>query len=350
MSLNLNTPQVRNYTGLNAVPSGSTIEPDTSVKYTPQTLTEEQQAQARQNIGVEASEQVQANWNENDTTSPAYIQNKPTIPAAQVQADWNQSDNTAPDYIKNKPNISGPDFSVVEDMPGSLIFYSSAHGQPVQFNNGSYQKLLADTIITDGVYHYYPNKIRDFGIAGKTVIHIPIDPTDRTHTGYFRFYPNGTFDYLWLHTSYDWYGNSNNVILAEPFYQDLDCKDANIVINSYGAQQWNMYKINHTTSQNIQKFTVWTVTNTLWKEIWTGTGDVVMFDTDTYFKNEAEAPASLIGFTLYLPKNRYSSIVAQLKSDFGDSEVENYILPQVQTYDFIYSEGFKYKMFTLPTA
>ena len=74
-----------------------------------------------------------------------------------------------------------------------------------------------------------------------------------------------------------------------------------------------------------------------------------MFDTDAYFKNNAEAPASLIGFTLYLPKNRYSSIVAQLKSDFGDSEVENYILPQVQTYDFIYSEDFKYRMITLPT-
>lgn len=266
------------------------------IKYTEQTLTSAQQAQARQNIGAAAEGQ------------------------------------------------SGPDYSVVEDMPGSLIFYTSAHGQPVQFNNGSYQQLLADTVITNGVYHYYPNKTRDFGIAGKTVVHIPIDPTDRTHTGYFRFYPNGTFDYLWLHTSYDWYGNSNNVILAEPFYQDLMCKDANIVINSYGSQQWNMYKINHTTSQNIQKFTVWTVTNTLWKEIWTGTGDVVMFDTDTYSKNAAEAPASLIGFTLYLPKNRYSSIVAQLKSDFGDSEVENYILPKVQTYDFVYSEGFKYRM------
>ena len=272
------------------------------IKYTEQTLTSAQQAQARQNIGAAAEGQ------------------------------------------------SGHDYSVVEDMPGSLIFYSSAHGQPVQFNNGSYQQLLADTVISDGVYHYYPNKTRDFGIGGKTVVHIPIDPTDRTHTGYFRFYPNGTFDYLWLHTSYAWYGNSNNVILAEPFYQDLDCKDANIVINSYGAQQWNMYKINHTTSQNIQKFTVWTVNNTLWKEIWTGTGDVVMFDTDTYFKNDAEAPASLIGFTLYLPKNKYSSIVAQLKSDFGDSEVENYILPKVEQYDFVYSEGFKYRMITLPTA
>lgn len=49
--------------------------------------------------------QVQSNWNETDSTSPAFIQNKPTIPAAQVQSDWNQSDNTAVDFIKNKPTI-----------------------------------------------------------------------------------------------------------------------------------------------------------------------------------------------------------------------------------------------------
>lgn len=73
--------------------------------------------------------QVQANWNESDTTSPAYIVgkpsipaaqvnadwnavsgvaeilNKPTIPAAQIQSDWNQSDNQSLDFIKNKPSI-----------------------------------------------------------------------------------------------------------------------------------------------------------------------------------------------------------------------------------------------------
>lgn len=49
--------------------------------------------------------QVQSNWNEADNTSPAYIQNKPTIPAAQVQSDWTQADNTKVDFIKNKPTI-----------------------------------------------------------------------------------------------------------------------------------------------------------------------------------------------------------------------------------------------------
>ena len=76
--------------------------------------------------------QVQSNWNESDNTSKAYIQNKPdlsvyaqssslaavattgdyvdlinkpTIPAAQIQADWNESDNTSKAYIQNKPTI-----------------------------------------------------------------------------------------------------------------------------------------------------------------------------------------------------------------------------------------------------
>ena len=49
--------------------------------------------------------ETQANWNETNTSSAAYIQNKPTIPAAQIQADWNQTNTNALDYINNKPTI-----------------------------------------------------------------------------------------------------------------------------------------------------------------------------------------------------------------------------------------------------
>lgn len=40
-------------------------------------------------------------------TSGSYndLLNKPSIPAAQVQADWNKADTTDPAYIKNKPSI-----------------------------------------------------------------------------------------------------------------------------------------------------------------------------------------------------------------------------------------------------
>ena len=80
-SLTINTPNiVQQNTPMRNVPSGSTAVPDYSVKYVPQELTEEQKAQARENIGAGTP---------------------------QVQADWNQSDNTAPDYIKNKPESFG---------------------------------------------------------------------------------------------------------------------------------------------------------------------------------------------------------------------------------------------------
>ena len=67
--------------------------------------------------------QINSDWTEADSTSKAYIQNKPnfaavatsgsytdltntpSIPAAQVQSDWNQSDNSSVDFIKNKPTI-----------------------------------------------------------------------------------------------------------------------------------------------------------------------------------------------------------------------------------------------------
>lgn len=115
-------------------------------------------------LGIE--ENVQADWDEADTTAPSYIKNKPNIPAgvvvdttydgtsenaqagtavaqaistkvdkvtgkglstndftnadkakldgiesgaeANVQANWTQTDNTADDYIKNKPTIPAP--------------------------------------------------------------------------------------------------------------------------------------------------------------------------------------------------------------------------------------------------
>lgn len=79
--------------------------------------------------------QVQSDWNESDTSDPAYIQNKPAIPvlptmkelvagtniaiaegqntvtisataAPQVQADWSESDTSDVSYIQNKPDLS----------------------------------------------------------------------------------------------------------------------------------------------------------------------------------------------------------------------------------------------------
>jgi len=89
---------------------------------------------SNETINIEVPDaQVQANWTETNTSSKAYIKNKPTdlvhdasyvhtdtnyttaeksklagIAAGaevNVQSDWNQNDNTKDDYIKNKPTI-----------------------------------------------------------------------------------------------------------------------------------------------------------------------------------------------------------------------------------------------------
>ena len=48
---------------------------------------------------------VQSDWDENDSDSPAYIRNKPTFPPPQVQSDWDESDSEDVAYIRNKPDV-----------------------------------------------------------------------------------------------------------------------------------------------------------------------------------------------------------------------------------------------------
>lgn len=53
---------------------------------------------------VPIPEQIQSDWDVSDTTSPAYIKNKPEI-VDQVQSDWNETNETSPAFILNKPTI-----------------------------------------------------------------------------------------------------------------------------------------------------------------------------------------------------------------------------------------------------
>ena len=66
-------------------------------------------AQVTKLDGIEtgAEVNVKANWSETDTTSDAFIQNKPTLAPstaeANVQADWDETDSTDDAFILNKP-------------------------------------------------------------------------------------------------------------------------------------------------------------------------------------------------------------------------------------------------------
>jgi len=55
-------------------------------------------------ISAEEQEQEQADWDEESTSSPAFIKHKPSIPAPQVNSDWNADSGVA--QILNRPNLS----------------------------------------------------------------------------------------------------------------------------------------------------------------------------------------------------------------------------------------------------
>ncbi len=63
--------------------------------------------------GTAAAEQVNADWDEEDPESKAFIRNKPSIPAPQVNADWNAVGGVA--EILNKPAIPSKTSDLVND-------------------------------------------------------------------------------------------------------------------------------------------------------------------------------------------------------------------------------------------
>lgn len=105
--------------------------------------------------GIIPEAQVQSDWNQNDSTQPDYIKNKPIIPSveglatveqvsavsgylqneidnipAQVQSDWTEDDNMDPAYIKNKPDeynlVAGDNIAIA--VTGTDIVISSTGG------------------------------------------------------------------------------------------------------------------------------------------------------------------------------------------------------------------------------
>ena len=55
-------------------------------------------------VSYNAEQNVQADWDETDPSSDAYIRNKPSQ-SVQVQADWDETNTTLPSFIRNKPTI-----------------------------------------------------------------------------------------------------------------------------------------------------------------------------------------------------------------------------------------------------
>lgn len=67
-------------------------------------------------VSYNAEQNVQADWNETDPSSDAYIRNKPSQ-SVQVQADWNETNSSSDAFIKNKPTV--PELSWQQVTQGS---------------------------------------------------------------------------------------------------------------------------------------------------------------------------------------------------------------------------------------
>ena len=90
--------------------------------------------------------QVQSDWGETDSNNVAFIENKPTIPAAQVNSDWNAVSGV--EQILNKPTL----------FSGS---YNDLTNQPTLFS-GSYNDLSNKPTIPDpGIV-----SVKDYGAVG----------------------------------------------------------------------------------------------------------------------------------------------------------------------------------------
>lgn len=101
--------------------------------------------------GIESGAEVnvQANWNEIDSSSDAYIQNKPTIPAAQVQSNWTEADTSAASYIENKPSLSAVATSgSFDDLTHKKIYYgtcTTAAGTLEKVVNSAFGDFMLET-------------------------------------------------------------------------------------------------------------------------------------------------------------------------------------------------------------
>lgn len=276
-SLNINVPQiVQTKDTLNAVPSGSTATPDENVKYVPQDLTEAQKAQARENIGAGTP---------------------------QVQADWNQTDTTAADYIKNKPESFGGDAAYLDRY---WIVYPEGD-TTISLHAGTINKLWMDGYersATEGVYTVY---------KGSTV------RIDASANASFIF--SNTTDPIWL-----WSPAGINV--NEPVYGTM--QNVNLVNRNGGGSNLNfggrMWLMNNKFSTSMYTMTDVAVSKS---------PRIYLSDTpiDVNIQSQDTPDLDYCGVIFYVPVSRYEELKTKLTTKYGESWFRRfaYNIVQVQS-------------------
>ena len=109
-------------------------------------------------------------------TSGSYndLSDKPTIPAAQVQSDWNESDTTSKAYIKNKPTIPTVPTNV-SAFNNDAGYITASYVAAKQDKMSIVQVASGTTAINAAINTYYEVT----GEVGTIAITLP-EPTDTT--------------------------------------------------------------------------------------------------------------------------------------------------------------------------
>lgn len=101
-------------------------------------------------VAYNAEQNVQADWDETDPSSDAYIRNKPSQ-SVQVQADWDETNTSLPSYIRNKPTIPSGDqlLPAATSADENKVLVVDENGHPVWEDAGSGLVSVAhDTTLT----------------------------------------------------------------------------------------------------------------------------------------------------------------------------------------------------------
>lgn len=121
-------------------------------------------------IASGAEVNVQADWNETNTSSDAYIKNKPVIPVfTQTQSDWNEADITDPAYIKNKPSIP----TNISDLNNDSTFEDTTNKVTSISNASTDTEYPSAKSVYDYIYNYAPpaylGSITDYNTQAKAL-------------------------------------------------------------------------------------------------------------------------------------------------------------------------------------
>lgn len=121
-------------------------------------------------IASGAEVNVQADWNETNTSSDAYIKNKPVIPVfTQTQSDWDEADTTDPAYIKNKPSIP----TNISDLNNDSTFEDTTNKVTSISNASTDTEYPSAKSVYDYIYNYAPpaylGSITDYNTQAKAL-------------------------------------------------------------------------------------------------------------------------------------------------------------------------------------